>query len=161
MKLLVLSLVFFWSINGLADTGYVYQGHLNHDQVIDSIKSGPSRLFGNGGGPFIVSLSDGKGGFVRRELALNPGWVALEKTGPDFRLLSYSRVSCCEGIVGVTALNKNFTTEKMTLHFGAELDPSTLGAQIFKAVFESGHAIEFTRVKNYTPPPALKGGWGK
>ncbi|WP_188662697.1 hypothetical protein [Arenimonas soli] len=142
-------------------TGYVHTGDLNGDGVPDSIMSGPSGLFGNGGGPFIVSLSDGKGGFRRIELALHPQAVALDQAGGHPRLWTYWRSSCCAGTLSVTTLDGSSAPQHIPLDFGQDPGAPTLSRALYDSVFRESNRIAFERVDNYQPPPPLGGEWGK
>lgn len=144
-----------------AQTGYVYTGDLNADGIADTIQSGPSELFGNGGGPFIVSLSDGKGGFRRAVVALHPQAVALDQAGGHPRLWTYWRSSCCAGTLGITVLDSTFETRTIPLDFGPDPQAPTLSRAVYDGVFRDAYRIVFERVDGYQPPPAIGGEWGK
>ena len=129
--------------------------------IADTIQSGPSELFGNGGGPFIVSLSDGKGGFQRAVVALHPQAVALDQAGGHPRLWTYWRSSCCAGTLGITVLDGTFETRTIPLDFGPDPQAPTLSRAVYDGVFRDAHRIVFERVDGYQPPPAIGGEWGK
>ena len=152
-------LVFCGAAN--AQTGYVYSGDLNGDGILDTIKSGPSELFGNGGGPFVLSLSDGKGGFLLRDIGLHPEAVALDFVEGHPRLWSYWRMSCCDGSLGVTTLDASFKTETISLNFGKGVSEPTISRNIYESIFRPENRIVFTFVENYEPPLPLSGEWGK
>ena len=158
---LILPLLAFSSAAALAQPGYVYSGDLNGDGIADTIESGPVELFGNGGGPFVVSLSDARGGFVRRQIELHPAAVALDHAEGHARLWTYWRSSSSGGMLGVTTLDDRFETRSVRLDFGADPESPTLSRELYRSIFRAPHRIEFERVENHVPPPAVSGEWGK
>jgi len=144
-----------------ADTGYVYSGDLNGDGVADSIRSGPSDLFGNGGGPFVVSISDGSGGFIARDIGLHPLAVSLDLVTGHPRLWTYWRSSCCGGTLSVTTLDEKFETYFVPLEFGEDFSSPTASRDVYNSIFSTERRIEFEVVADYEPPPPLRGEWGK
>jgi hypothetical protein len=160
MRIMILLLGLACGVSS-AETGYVYSGDLNRDGVMDSIKSGPSEMFGNGGGPFVLSLSDGNGGFLLRSLELHPEAVALDVVEGHARLWSYWRSSCCDGSLGVTTLDSAFETQTISLNFGKSNGEPSVSLLIYQSVFRPENRIRFELVENYEPPPPLSGEWGK
>jgi hypothetical protein len=161
MKFNIFLLTVVFSTAVQAETGYVFEGDLNGDEIVDSIKSGPSQLFGNGGGPFIISFSNGLGGFIQKEIGLHPMAVALELVNGHPRIWSYWRMSCCEGELSITTLDEKFETQSITMYPGDTPDSPTLSMDVYNTVFKNKHLIEFKKVENYQVPPSLRGEWGK
>ena len=144
-----------------ADTGYVYTADLNGDGIEDSIRSGPSWLFGNGGGPFIVSISDGTAGFILREIEMHPMAASLDLVDGKPRIWTYWRTSCCDGTLSVTTLDKAFETSSVRLNFSEDSSSQSISREIYNGVFSNENRIDFTTIENYDPPPPLRGEWGK
>jgi hypothetical protein len=161
MKIYGLLLAFAFSAAVQAETGYVFEGDLNDDGVLDSIMSGPSELFGNGGGPFIVSLSNGSGGFNRKEIGLHPKAAALDLVKGHPRIWGFWHLSCCEGTLSITTLDEKFETQTIQLYFSGDQGYPTVSQNIYNAIFEGKSLIKFKTVENYQVPTPLRGEWGK
>jgi hypothetical protein len=145
----------------LGDVGYTFQGDLNGDGIPDSIMSGPSELFGNAGGPFIVSLSSSNEGFMREEVFLHPKAAALEVVPGHYRLWAYHRLGCCEGTLNITTLDGNFHTSSIQLYFTGNRDSLSPSEEAYRAIFSGRSLLQFKMVENYQVPPPLHGEWGK
>ena len=156
-KLILLAILF--SFNARAETGYVFESDINNDGVMDSIVSGPSELFGNAGGPFIISLSNGKDGFIKKVLGLHPSAVAIDVANGHPRIWTYWRSSCCFGSLVVTTLGKQFKEEHIDLYFGESWDSPTVSRDIYHAIFQGKYAIKFKTVENYSVPKSINGEW--
>ena len=142
-----------------AAVGYIYKGDLNGDGKIDSLMSGPSEMFGNGGGPFLMSLSTPDGKYAQHVVGLHPMASALEKNGPHSRLWGYWHMSASDGGLSCITLDGQFKSESVTLYFnGGDDEPHELSRQIYDLVFSKEFRIKFDEIKNYTPP---KYEWGK
>jgi hypothetical protein len=161
MKKHLLAFFLLFSSSAYAETGYVFEGDLNGDGIPDSIMSGPSKLFGNAGGPFIVSLSDGKGHFIRKETALNPDLTAFDPAEGHPRIWGYWHVSSSEGVLSATTLDEAFETKTINLYGDNPESDTSMSAAIFNAVFNKKTIMKFRKVKNYKLPPPLASEWGK
>ncbi len=139
-----------------AEMGYVYKGDLNRDGKIDSLMSGPSAMFGNGGGPFLMSLSTPNGKNVQYVVGLHPMATALERNGAHSRLWSYWHMSADEGVLSCMTLDGRFKSEAVTLYFNGGDDD--LSKRMYDLVFNKEFRIVFDEFQNYTPPEYE---WGK
>jgi hypothetical protein len=160
-----LSCLLLVPLTAFADTGFVYKGDLNGDGIEDSIQSGPSGLFGNAGGPCVVSVSVSPKEYKKGMVDCSSWGFLLERSTNKLwpaRYWSYMRHGGGQGSIGATTLDGKFTTQYITLYdmMGAEAD--TLGKAILKVVNEKAELIKFDQVDNYTPPEQPCGAqWGK
>lgn len=156
INILLLILISIDSTIVSAEVGYVFEADLNGDGVTDSLKSGPQDLFGNGSGPFMLRVSNEKGGFSQIVIGLHPKAVALEKNGPISKVWSYHRSSSSTGKLEYVLLDGNFTKEGIILRFNETR--TGLSSEIYKLIFNENKTIGFEVVDNYLPP---KYNWGK
>lgn len=160
-----LSCLLLVPLTAFAETGFVYKGDLNGDGIEDFIQSGPSDLFGNAGGPCVVSVSVSPKEHKKGLVECNPWGFLHEKSNDKMRpsrYWNYWRYGGGVGSISVTTLDGNFKTQAISLYdvFGSEDD--TLGNAILKAVKEKTQLIRFEQVVNYTPPKQPCGAeWGK
>ncbi|MBN2789494.1 MAG: hypothetical protein JXR69_04850 [Candidatus Delongbacteria bacterium] len=152
----LLFIIFSFNVVVLAEHGYVFRGDLNEDGLIDSIKSGPSVMFGNGGGPFIIWLGQKDGNSLMKITGFHPKAVALEKNGSKSKLWNYNRAGASQGSLGYTILDSTFKKEFIHLDFNKEF--SGLSSKIYKMFFREEYLIKFEYIDNYTPPEYH---WGK
>lgn len=144
-----------------AQTGYVFKGDLNGDGVEDSIMSGPPEMFGNAGGPFVVTLSARDGGALVQTLFLHPEAVSLDFQEGNPRLWTYSRSSCCGGNLSAIRLAEGFEVESIRLDFDQDGASASMSRDVYEAVFHASRRIRFDVVDHYEPPPPPGGEWGK
>jgi hypothetical protein len=142
-----------------AESGYEYHGDLNADGIPDSIVTGPAELFGTGGGPLVITLSQPGGKTKVMSISGKPGVIALEK-GPIPRLYLYLHNSARTGNLVQQDLAGDFASH--TIAMQGEDGGTELGDQIFAVIFAKPNLLTFTEVPNYTPPPNPDGQeWGK
>ncbi len=139
-----------------ADTGYFLEQDLNNDGIMDKIESGPSNLFGNGGGPFLVTLSQPEGKFVTQIVELHPKAASLQINGNKNQLWIYWRNSYNSGVLRTIQLDNTFKAQDIDIYFSE--DRSGLTEKIFETIFHPDHLIKFLEIEGYTPP---KYHWGK
>lgn len=156
--------VFLVPFSVFAETGFVYKGDLNGDGIDDHIQSGPQDLFGNAGGPCVVTVSVSPTEHKKGIVSCGPGGILLEKSINKMwpsRLWDYGRISAGEGTIMTITLDGKFTTEHITLYSMAHGDDS-IGIAILKAVRGKAQFIKFDQVENYAPPENPCGvQWGK
>lgn len=144
-----------------AETGFGFSGDLNGDGIDDQIQSGPSSLFGNAGGPCVLTVSVSVGESNKKIVNCNRAGMILEKSDYKFipsRLWNYGRHSAGEGTVSAVVLDGSFKTEYLTLYIGGE---DSIGSSILAAL-KKGVPIKFQQLDNYTPPQTPCGlEWGK
>ena len=161
MSRLLACLLFIFCIPGLlfADTGFEYKGDLNDDGIDDLIQSGPSSLFGNAGGPCIMSLSISSTDNKKGEIHCHPAGFWFEKGGTKWqpnRIWGYSRNGGSEGSLCNTSLDGKFTLQCITLYM------TGMGSGTLKSVSENARLIKYKHIENYTPPETICGlQWGK
>jgi len=153
LKIISLSL---FSTVAAAESGYIYEKDLNGDGIIDKLESGPSGLFGSGGGPFLLTLSQPDGKFVSRVVGLHPKADSLHSNGSKSQIWGYWHHSADSGTLRAIQLDGSFKAQEMNLHFSP--NRSGIATAIYKSIFNPAHLISFNKVENYTPPNYL---WGK
>jgi hypothetical protein len=97
--------------NLFADTGFTYTGDLNGDGLDDFIKSGPSSLFGKGGGPCVLSVSVSKNKYKKEVITCTQSGLILEQSTNKYqpsRLWLYSSFTAGEGSLSTVTLDGNF-----------------------------------------------------
>jgi hypothetical protein len=154
--------------NVRAELGYVFIGDLNGDGVEDRIESGPGSMFGNAGGPFLVTLSDSTRPAQHFDVGLCLSMVAVERTPGGVRLWTYWHMSAGSGELIAIPLGyrrdawpSGDTLEKSILIYTGE-DGTELGNALLSTVFAPERTISFKRVENYTVPQRPGGReWGK
>lgn len=139
-----------------AGSGYRYSADLNGDGLADSIVSGPAEMFGNGGGPFLLSLSLGDSEFTRHVVLLHPQAVAWERNGRHSRLWSYHRSGASAGSLSSLSLDGRF--ERQTIRLQLDPDESGLNRALYALLFAGEHKLEFDPVQAHVPPDWP---WGK
>ena len=142
--------------SAIAEIGYIFEADLNGDGFEDSIMSGPYGMFGNGGGPFLLSLSKADGTFAKQAIGLHPKAAALEKNGEKSKIWGYWHSSAKSGELGYTMLDGSFKTEYITLYF--EPDTDGINRKIYELIFNKNQLIKFKKIENYIPPEYP---WGK
>ncbi|WP_444888232.1 hypothetical protein [Microbulbifer sp. JMSA008] len=138
-----------------ADYGYTYSGDLNGDGIADRIMSGPSAMFGNSGGPFIIYLSKADGTYINKVVAFHPKAIAFEKyeSGRN-SLWGYWRHGTRQGTLFKLSLDGEFKVESITINpIG-----SNLSSGIYSTVFDKNSLLKIKRVEGYMPPDYP---WGK
>lgn len=157
MKLISIYIFFlFVSSNVYAETGYIYETDFNGDGINDSLRSGPKAMFGNAGGPYMLSLSRGDGTFSQKIIRLHPLACALEMNGKYSRIWSYWRSSAGTGSLSYIMLDGTFKEKSISMYFSG--DGTSLSRQLYDLIFEKNKIIKFKEIENYSPP---KYEWGK
>jgi hypothetical protein len=167
MKKYLASLLFLllFPLIVFAETGFVYEGDLNGDGIDDYIQSGPRELFGNAGGPCVISVSVSPREHKKGLVNCSPAGFLLEKSANKMwpsRYWNYWWLGGGAGSITATTLDGRFATESIVLYgmMGEEID--TLGKAILKAVRDKAQLLRFKQVENYTPPEQPCGDqWGK
>jgi len=77
MKIALLLLIPF---NLYAETCFTYIGDLNCDGVNHHIQTGPSSLFGNGGGPCVLTVSTPSGTIKKQVISCGRTGIYLERS---------------------------------------------------------------------------------
>lgn len=155
-KYLTLCILFISQLS-IAGSGYVFTGDLNGDGVEDSIKSGPLGLFGNAGGPFMVSLSKSDGTFVRKVIGFHINAIALETNEAGINnLWGYWRGGSQQGSLFKVSLDGNFKHEGIAINVG--INGSDIGSSLYSSIFNNQHLLKLKKVENYLPPDYP---WGK
>jgi hypothetical protein len=135
-------------------------GDINRDGVADKIASGPGELFGNGGGPFVVTLGSRKGPPKQFVLNLHRLAATVENTATATRIWSYWHLSGRSGDLCVDTLTDKTSRQCITIYAG---DGGTaMGNALVERIFSKGQRLEFKDVEPYVPPPHPDGReWGK
>ena len=159
-----LLMIFLFSLSAYSDTGFYFNGDLNGDGIDDSIQSGPSEMFGSGGGPCVLTVSILNGASKKEIISCHISGIILEESTDKFkpsRLWQYSRFNPGEGSISSITLDGDFKVQSMTLY----LDTTSvegIGTGILKAIKEKGRLIKFEQDEDYVPPDNPCGvQWGK
>jgi len=162
MRLIAILLLFI-STNSFADYGFTYKGDLNGDGIDDYIYSGPSSLFGNGGGPCLIKVSVTIK-YKQKIIHCGNREGMLVDFGNDWkpaRLWIYARINVGEGVISTITLDGEFKSEGMTVYPGHSGSPESIDSLILKAIQDKGKYIKFEQVENNYTPPELSCEWGK
>jgi hypothetical protein len=164
MKILGLFVVFLISFGaGAEEYGFVGEIDLDNDGIKDHIQSGPSSMFGNGGGPIVVTLSATVDSPSKSYVIAAYDRFAVEKFGADrpVRLWSYWHISSSEGIVtGFTFTKSEMTRQSLRIYTGGL--GSQISHSIAASIFREENIFQLDRVNPYTVPPHPAGHeWGK
>ena len=159
-KILLLIPLLFYADHLFGEDGWVYYGDIDLDGKEDSLVSGPTTMFGNAGGPYILSLTSvGK----KFDIAGHGEW-AIERHDDNLRLWSYSHLSSGEGSLGYFEINiKSGKFSNCSLIIYAGDSGTDLGNKLYDVVYDAKNMISATRIENYTPPKLNASGleWGK
>lgn len=143
--------------------GFVGEIDLDNDGVVDRIQSGPMSMFGNGGGPLIVTLSANGGSPEKNYLIGGSTKFAVERFGAErpIRLWSYWHLGSSEGVLtGFTFTKDEMTKQNLRIYLGAT--GSTISESITASIFKDENVFALERVSPYTVPPHPDGHeWGK
>jgi hypothetical protein len=157
--------IMFWIIcfvlatKSYSDEGDVYKGDLNGDGVIDKIESGPSYMFGNGGGPFLVTLSGPKNDVKKSIIGAHIGALYLERHQRGNQLWGYWHMSAFEGELFTISLDGKFIRNSVKIYTGKiDLGDSDMGKMILDSVKSKASKIDFDYIEDYVLPEAS---WGK
>ena len=133
--------------------GLIGRIDLNGDSIKDEIRSGPSSLFGNAGGPLVVRLSASDNSPEVAYLIEGNGRFAIESFGDNapVRLWTYWHVSSIEGVLTSYRFRKSgVETSHITINPG---DGGTeTGRAIFNAVFRKDNVFILDHISPYEPP---------
>ncbi len=138
------------------EEGYRYATSINGEALLQ--ESGPQRLFGNAGGPFLLTLIRKAEAPLRRVIALHPLAAALED-GDRPKLWGYWRLGGHEGRLFSISL-RDATEAALLINPG---DGGTaMGNALYAGAFAEERRITFSVVRDYRAP-ALSSGeeWGK
>lgn len=146
------------ALGGHADGAEGYRARWEVDGATVTLESGPSGMFGNAGGPFLLTFR--KNGIrTQKIIGLNPAAIALEIGNPS-RLWGYMRTSGSSGVLTSTELDAGMHEESLVINPGDS--GSELGNRVYHAVFSTEFLLKLDRVADYTVPDAPGGvEWGK
>ena len=150
----------FYTCHLFGEDGWVYYGDLDLDGKDDSLVSGPANMFGNAGGPYILSLTSVGKNF---DIAGHGSW-AVERHDGNLRLWNYWHLSSGEGSLGYLEIDtKTGMASNSSLIIYAGDSGTDLGNKLYNAVYDNKNLISATRIENYTPPKLNANGleWGK
>ncbi len=164
LKILTLVVAIVFSHNPFAEEyGYVGEIDLDGDGVNDTIESGPMSMFGNGGGPLIVTLSANAATEAKKYLIAANTRFAVESIGPGrpIRLWSYWRLGSGEGTLSSFVFTKSGLVKEDVRIFVGEVE-TTISSGIIAAIFNDESIFDLKRVSPYrTPPHPTESQWGK
>lgn len=143
--------------------GMVGEFDLNGDGIIDRIQSGPRELFGQSGGPFVVTLGE-NGTLPEKSYLIHGNGRFVIETGNDngpTRLWSYGRISCCEGILASYVFTSDgMEQQQITINPGD--GGSDVGRANYRSIFSEENLLPLKRISPYSPPPNPSGrDWGE
>lgn len=142
MQIYVGIIFIFFSAYAFSETGYVFSGDLNGDGIDDTLESGPSSMFGNAGGPFLLTLSSDNT-FVFKVLGFHPHAISLEKHKNGNKLWSYWRLSSNNGSLRSVFLDENFKEEHVHIQSGNS--GTVQGNRIYKALFNEKYLLKMIK----------------
>ncbi len=142
--------------------GLVGEIDLNNDGLLDRIESGPRALFGQGGGPFVVTIT-GNGVVPDKSYVVSGnGRFAVERggAGRPVRLWAYWRMSCCDGVLASYVFSHD-GMEQQSITISPGDGGTAVGRAIYRSIFNADTLLNLKRISPYTPPPDPAGGkWG-
>ena len=164
MKIFSLLVICFVAFVTHADEfGLVGEIDLNNDGVIDRIQSGPSDLFGQAGGPLVVTLSENGNSPAKSYVIEGNGTFAIERTGTGepIRLWSYWRMSCCQGVLSSFVFTHD-GMEQQHIKINPGDSGTAIGRAVYNGIFDQENLFALKHVSPYSPPPNPSGlEWGK
>ena len=164
MKLLCASAMIVWLQSSVADDyGYVGEIDLDGDGAMDTIQSGPSSMFGNAGGPMVVTLRETAESAQKQYLIAANSRFAVEHIGVGraIRLWSYWRVSSREGVLSAFTFTKSELKQENIRVYLAQ-SKSGISTSIVATIFDAENLFELEYVSPYTVPPhPTENQWGK
>lgn len=164
MRIRVLIMLCLASCGAYAEEyGFMGEIDLNNDGIRDQIRSGPSSMFGNGGGPLVITLSaNGDSPSKSYVIGANVSF-AVERFGSErpVRLWSYWHVNSSEGIVTCFTFTKSeMIQQNLRIYTGGT--GSEISRSIAADIFKEENTFTLERVSPYNVPPHPAGHqWGK
>jgi len=146
----------------LAESGYVGKLDLNGDGIDDLIESGPSYMFGTGGGPYSISIMDKDGNRTKQYLIGGHHRFAVERVGKTTTIWAYWHLSVDSG----TLMSHSFTGDqykKETIDIKSKNTSTRATRKIIQAIFTDENLLPMKKIENgYQVPPNPSGlEWGK
>lgn len=114
-------------------------------------------MFGNGGGPFIITISPKGKPSLKKVVGLHPKLVRLELVKGKPRIWSYWHSSAFSGSLLCITLDGKFEEEYVTLLSNSE---NSFGSEVFDVIFSKHKLLTFNFVENYQVPAHPTSEWG-
>lgn len=159
----LIALLFAFSNASADEFGFVGEIDLDNDGVVDRVQSGPMEMFGNGGGPVIVTLrANGDSPEKNYLIAADTRFAVEEFAGHHpIRLWSYWSTGNSAGVLTCFTFTKGeLKTQQLDIFLGGT--GSEISKSIIAKIFKKENRFDLKRVSPYAVPPHPDGlQWGK
>ena len=124
-----------------------------------TLESGPQELFGNGGGPFLITILWNNGTKTQKLTQLHPSAIAIER-GTVTRIWGYLHSSSTEGALTTIDLVNGLPERQITIN--SDGNGSDFGNSIYAVVFSVDRVLKLEKILDYKTPERADGAeWGK